>query len=483
MAYSGNRALTLDAMYVLPSNNINYLEGTYNLSFYNANMNDLRLDFRFTHHGQENDPQNRVWIRGNDGHPWLEVFNLDLAGGEPGDYVHTRSIELSDLLFAAGQNFGTSFQVRWGQSGRNPTTEPEHGAGLSFDDIRLYEVFNDVQLSAIEEPLAASCGLTTGNPVVISVFNSSNTTLLNIPVRYRINNGSWVIENIPSITPNTSISYSFTNVADLSALGTHLVEAVVDYPGDSFRENDTLRVAVVNSPVITSFPYLQNFEGGSAYWYASGRNNSWEYGTPASNRISGAASGARAWKTRLTGNYNDKEHSYLYSPCFDISGMTNPHLSFSVAMDIEDCGAFLCDGAWVEYSSDGVNWTKLGAHGQGTNWYNKTGFNLWSRQDKSRWHVATIPLPVVGSKLRIRIVMQSDMAANREGLAIDDIHIYDNTHGIYDGITMASPVTQAATGTGWVDYLSGGKLVASIRPDGQNLGTTEVQAFIIYTAR
>ena len=36
-------------------------------------------------------------------------------------------------------------------------------------------------------------------------------------------------------------------------------------------------------------------------------NNSWEYGMPASNKINNAASGTKAWKTNLTGNYNDQK--------------------------------------------------------------------------------------------------------------------------------------------------------------------------------
>ena len=80
---------------------------------------------------------------------------------------------------------------------------------------------------------------------------------------------------------------------------------------------------------------------------------------PASFKINKAASGTKAWKTRLQGNYNDLEFSYLYSPCFDIGGMTNPTLSFSVAMDLEDCGSTMCDAAWVEYSTDNRTWQKL----------------------------------------------------------------------------------------------------------------------------
>jgi hypothetical protein len=478
MAYSGNKALTLDAnRYYLPGNT-SYLYGTFNLSSYNVTANDIRLDFRFNSHGQFPHPNNKVWIRGNDVSPWIEVYDLDDNQDDPGIYKKSSSIEVSDMLASAGQGLGTSFQVRWGQFGQIAATDKETAAGYSFDDIRVYQVYNDLQMQSIDEPLTASCALTNASVIKVSVRNSANAAITNIPVKYRVNNGSWISETIPSIAANTSIQYSFATKADLSALGTYSIEAVVDYSADSFHENDTTSATIVNSPVISSFPYLQNFESGNGYWFSAGQHNSWEFGTPGSNKINRAASGTKAWKTRLAGNYNDMETSYLYSPCFDIAGMSNPTLSFSLALDIEDCGAQLCDGAWVEYSVDGVNWTKLGTSGSGANWYNKAADQLWSIQNFTRWHVATIPLPTGLNRMRLRIVFESDPASNREGVAIDDIHIYNNSNGIYDGITMSSPVTQTVSGNARVDFISGGKLVASVLPNNQTLGATDVQAYI-----
>lgn len=65
-------------------------------------------------------------------------------------------------------------------------------------------------------------------------------------------------------------------------------------------------------------------------------------------------------------------------------------------------------------------------------------------------------------------------------MAVDDIHIYDNVNGIYDGATMAAPVTQTINAgvNNWVDFLEGGKLVASVHPAGQEMGATNVQAYI-----
>ncbi|HEX6334291.1 MAG TPA: S8 family serine peptidase, partial [Flavisolibacter sp.] len=351
IAWSGNRAITLDVDRYA-TGNINYLYGTFNLVNYNVTANDIRLDFRYLNHGQGSNAANRVWIRGSDADAWIAVYDLYANQLDPGAYRKTSSIELSDLLAANGQVFTPSFQVRWGQAGVLAASDRSSSSGYTFDDIRLYEVFNDVQLLSLDSPFVASCGLTNATGIRVTVRNSASSALTNVPVRYRINNNAWISEVIPSIAANTTVQYTFAATADFSAYGPYTVQALVDYSADSFHDNDTLTTTVHHAPVISTFPYLQNFEAGNGFWFTGGRKSSWEYGTPASTKINGAASGSRAWKTTLEGGYHDDELSYLYSPCFDVTGMTTPTLSFSVALDIEDCGATLCDAAWVEYSAD-----------------------------------------------------------------------------------------------------------------------------------
>lgn len=475
------RGLTLDADRVNSGGTADSLKGTFNLAGYDAATQDIRIDFLYKHHGQLANNANRVWVRGSDTDPWLQVFDLHASQDDAGVFRRSPSLEISDVLIAAGQSFSSSFQARWGQWGQIQTADNENAAGYTFDDIHVYMVANDMQMVSIDTPVVASCGLDNQVPVRITVRNSVNTTVTGVPVRYQVDGGAIVNGTIASIPGNGAVAYQFTVNADLSLPGTHTVKAWVDLAGDSYRDNDTLMVTIVNSPVITSFPHLQNFETGDGGWYTSGKKSSWEYGTPASIKVNRAASGAKAWKTSLAGNYNDGELSYLYSPCYDITGMTSPTLSLHLALDLEDCGSTLCDGAWVEYSTDGINWQRLGAFGQGTNWYNQNypGNPVWSVQDYTRWHVATIPLPTGISRLRLRVVMGSDPYVGREGVAIDDIHIYDNTQGIYDGITMAAPTAPVAvSGTGWTDFLESGKLIASVNANGLNLGNTIAQAYI-----
>ncbi|MEJ7913753.1 MAG: T9SS type A sorting domain-containing protein, partial [Chitinophagaceae bacterium] len=284
---------------------------------------------------------------------------------------------------------------------------------------------------------------------------------------------------IASIPANTTLQYTFASTLNLSATGLYDLVTIVDDSSDTFHANDTARLQIRNSPLVTSFPYRENFEGGDAGFYAEGTNSSWAYGTPASPKINGAASGVRAWKTRLAGNYNDDELSYLYSPCFNLAGLLKPTLSFSVALDLEDCGAALCDGARVEYSADGKTWIRLDTTGGAlnTNWYNKP-YRVWSVENYKRWHVVSCALPDSIDVLRFRIAMISDGSLNLEGIAVDDIHVYDNTSGIYDGPTMTTGVTTTVSGNNWIHFETGGKLIASVHPSNQNLGATEVQAFV-----
>ncbi|MBS1653362.1 MAG: S8 family serine peptidase [Bacteroidetes bacterium] len=481
LAYSGSKAITMDVTKLYAAGNTNYLVGTFNLGSYDAATDDIRLDFRFKQHSQVSNANNKVWIRGNDTSPWIEAYDLFNNQDDLGIYKLSASIEVSDLLAANGQNFSSSFQVRWGQWGQLMTADNDGGAGYSFDDIHLYRVVNDMQMVSIDAPVKASCSLTSNTIITATLRNSDNSTISSVPVKYRIDGGSVISETIPSIAANSNLQYSFATTANLTASGSHTIEVWVDYVTDTYRNNDTTRLTVVNSPVISSFPYLQDFETDNGGWYSDGKNDTWQYGTPASTKINRAASGSKAWKTSLTGNYLDNELSYLYSPCFDISAMTHPMFSFSVALDLEDCrsSGSLCDGAYLEYSADGITWTRLGMNGSGTNWYTDPDNQLWTIQDYTHWHVATYDLPTGLNQMRLRFVMASDPFVNREGIAVDDIHIYDSTTAIYDGATLGAPVTQTINGgTNWIDFMSGGKVFASVQPNSLSMGSTDAQVYI-----
>ncbi len=478
MSFSGERALTMDVRLPVGGGNTNYLIGTYNLSGYTVS-DDVRLDFRYKHHGQVSNANNRVWVRGNDTAPWILAYDWFANQTGLGNYQSATAIELSDLLAANGQAFSSSFQIRWGQWGQYAAADDWSGAGYTLDDIRLYTVNDDIQLVRIEEPLVQVCAPGQGLVVKVTVRNSGTQLRTNVPIRLQVNTESVVSEMIPSLAPNAAVAYTFTQLLNLSGTNPAILKVWVDLANDSYRSNDSLQTSIRVLPVVSSYPYVQDFEAGSD-WYASGSLSTWELGIPASYRIKGTGSGVKSWKTRLKGQYNDNELSYLYSPCFNLGGLTSPMLSFLVALDLEDCGNGLCDGAYMEYSGDGQTWTRLGGVGQGVNWYNKNypGNPLWSTQTYTRWHVATIPLPTGLPTLRLRFVMRADASVNRDGIAVDDIHIYENGLPIYSGPTLTSPVNfNYVSSAAWQPVVAANQLVASMQTIGQS-GTVGIQAFL-----
>ena len=230
---------------------------------------------------------------------------------------------------------------------------------------------------------------------------------------------------------------------------------------------------------ISTYPYLEDFETDHGDWITYGKNTSWAWGTPFNTIINRAAEGTNAWTTNPTGNYNDSELSYLTSPCFNLSSMTNPVFAFAFNLDIEDAndgfGAPAYDIARVEYSPNGRTWTTLGTNGTGHNWYNNyVGGNNWD-DTKGYWHSASYAVPITSPRVYFRFVFDSDGFVTQEGISIDNISIYE-AKDIYNGAN--TNVTQVASGTDWLHFESGGNRIISINPNGNNLGSTSTDVYI-----
>ncbi|MEI6948515.1 S8 family serine peptidase [Paraflavisolibacter sp. H34] len=479
MAYSGNRDLTLDVKKATTGDNTNALIGTFNLSNYRAASQQVRASFRYMAHGQNAVDSNMVWIRGSETQPWIAIYDLGALRPASGFYQLSDNFELSDSLLKYGQDFSSSFQIKWTQNGLNPTNSPSDLAGFSFDDIHFEEVRSDLQLVSIDAPAPFFCKEGDAATPQVTVANSSRTPVTNVPVKYSVNGGPWITEHIPSVPAKASVSFAFAKAIALDQSGEYRLQVVVSEPTDNYHPNDTLETSFFAASTITSFPYLENFEKGNGGYYTTGVSSSWAYGTPVSSQINRAASGAKAWKTSLSGTYNAGEQSYLYSPCFNLSGMAHPTLSLSIARELQDCGYVECDVARVEFTTDGgQQWQLLSDwYGTSLNWY--TQYFGWS-DSKPRWHAASVELPSGIGQVQFRFVLQSDYATEFEGLAIDDIHIYDNLRGIYaTATTSQSPVNRTVSGGDqFLHFERDGQVIASINPHNQNLGSTNVQVYL-----
>ena len=480
-ANGGTNALSLDAPIYQTATSVNEAVMTINLSSYAAA--DLRLDFYYKHHGEKTHAGDKVWIRGSYANAWVVAYDLYANQATFNTYAFAQAINVTDLLTAAGQTPTSSFQIKFGQEGNNAIGTADYGDGYTFDDIKVYAVANDLTIRDVTAP--NSC-VAAGTNVSIDIYNTSTSAVTaSVPVSC-------------IITPPTGAPTTISGTANLAALagktifnfnigtytfaqtGEYTFSVSLTFADDILGNNTVVFKRGINQGSVSAFPYLQGFEAGDGGWYHNGVNDDWTRGTPTKTLIDRAANGANCWATKLSGNYTDAQRSFLTSPCFNLTGLANPMLSFSHIFKIEYCPTPQpCDFLYMEYSTDGKTWSRMGAQGASgsTQWYNDAAQGWTSTLDATTWHVATLPIPTaaVSSSTRFRFIFNADAGANEEGVAIDDIHIYSK-QAIYTAANTS--VTQTVSGSSWINFASGGNLIVSINPQGQTLGSTEVREYI-----
>ena len=474
---TGKRSMLLDVN-ELGTFAADSLTNTFNLSN-NSATDQIWLDLYFKKQSPVPGlPGNQVWIRGNDQANWIPVKNLSDPTDPPGAYIKL-NIDVTGTLAGASpaQTISSSFQVRCGAEGKTPAASADPmalpGGGISFDDFILTNAQHDVGMRALLQPVLKNiCALGNAEKITVLIRNYGTDSLQNIPVTYAVNQDT-VTEIIPLLKPGDSLQFTFTQTADMSVYQTYHIKTWVSNPADNYHNNDSSSDFIIQTtPLISQYPYLEGFENNNGYWFSGGLNSSWQWGKPSKPVIHKAANGSKAWVTSLTGNYNDNEYSFLYSPCFDLSTLAKPVISFSHIFQTEDdCN---CDFHWVEYSLDDSAWTVLGNATTGVNWYDNAAVKAWQKSGPS-WHVSSYDIPVISSKIRFRIVMYSDPGTNYEGIGIDDVHIFDKAPVFTD--SLSASLSQPVSGSGWTDYDLNGKRIFSINPNGQNLGNTRLNVF------
>ncbi|BDS11020.1 trypsin-like peptidase domain-containing protein [Aureispira anguillae] len=126
---------------------------------------------------------------------------------------------------------------------------------------------------------------------------------------------------------------------------------------------------------VSSFPYTESFENTLGAWMqGSGDNFDWATrsgSTPSSNTGPSAASSGTyyIYMESSSPNYSTKT-AILNSPCFDLSGLSSPSLTFKYHM----YGATSMGNLKLEASTDGTTWTSIWskAGNQGNSWQTAT---------------------------------------------------------------------------------------------------------------
>ncbi|MEM0994281.1 MAG: T9SS type A sorting domain-containing protein [Bacteroidota bacterium] len=309
---------------------------------------------------------------------------------------------------------------------------------------------NDVGVVAIPNPVS-DCGLMPVEEIEVTLQNFGANPQSLIPFSLSINDVPVPI-SVPTdgiftgvIGKDSTFTTKFDIQAPVGDPNRYEIKVWTDLETDSDMSNDTFTTVVLSIPLVEEYPYFTNLENGFDGWRVDEENSvnsSWEVGTPNFGLLNSAASGSTAWVTRLDTTYNNDELSYLLSPCYDFSALTeDPVLSFSYFVSTES----FFDQAWVELSLDGGEiWTKVVASEDARNWYNDTNNQWWDGNGStdadfvSDWqNAASILLGAAGaSDARIRFVFSSDIGTTADGFGVDNIFVSPPLQNDLAGISV-----------------------------------------------
>ncbi len=311
---------------------------------------------------------------------------------------------------------------------------------------------NDVGISAILTPNSGG-GLTATEVVSVTINNYGTAAQSNIPVCYTLNNGTPVCATFAGpLAPGASATYTFTVPANLAAAGTYTLIAYTNLTGDAIAVNNSATKVVNSIPIISAFPYFQNFESGNGGWVASGSNSSWALGTPAKSVINSAGSGTNSWVTGLTGFYNASENSQVLGPVFNFSSVSAPIIEMKIWWNSEAGW----DGAVLQSSiNGGTTWQNVGAYQDPFNWYNDNSLDgraggqdigwagrVSTTNGSNGWVTAKHALTGLGgqSSVMLRIAFGSDPSVQDDGFAFDDVSIYQTPATDVELVAITAPI-------------------------------------------
>lgn len=293
----------------------------------------------------------------------------------------------------------------------------------------------------------------------------SQTTPVTIQARIR-NNGTNVLNTVQlnAVVNGTTIQtvnaplnlpfmrdtlYSFSTTFN-PLLGSNDICVYTANPNgqqDGFTADDTICTEAIGFPVISNFPYCNDFDSNLPEWLT--RNpftlrdggNTWRLGTPDKTFINGTASGANAWYI-ADSLYGPYDSSALYTPIFEVVSGECYRISFKTKFMADfwnndpTNAPLLGDGGTLEYSTDGgANFTNFGRLDTfAFEWYNNSVFSLrdfnstpnslglgWSAISDSSWMTMRQIFNTTNNTLVLfRFRHGSDDAFHGEGFAVDD---------------------------------------------------------------
>ena len=124
----------------------------------------------------------------------------------------------------------------------------------------------DVNTLAYIGAIGSSCALTNSETISIKIQNNGSLNLTNIPLSYKVDNGTTITEIMSSLNSNSIATFAFMAKADFSGVGQHSITVWADLTNDEIRDNDTIKVSLINTLSITNFPFTENFNNSNHFF-------------------------------------------------------------------------------------------------------------------------------------------------------------------------------------------------------------------------
>jgi len=348
----------------------------------------------------------------NDGENWYNTpASSSFQGwtGSSGGWIHAKH-EMPSLAGLSKVIFRICF---------NGNITPSEG--MAIDNVYIHESpLHDLGVINILNP-KTGCGLQSDENLTVQIYNYGLDTIFSFPISYSLDGGAWVTDTVhQAIAFNDTLIYTFQNTIDLSATGNHTLIVKTNLSNDDYVPNDSITVQILNYQIITTYPYVQDFEANNGDFTTDGLNSTWEWGTPNDSIITNASSGNKCWVTNISGYANNPEQSQLYANCFDFTNMRNPKVKIDVWYE-----TISPSGGQLESTIDtGNSWQVMGVSATiDTNWYS-SGY-MWIGS-AGNWKTVYQELPSLIGKQNVQFRIKFIGATDGSGLGIDNFIICDN---------------------------------------------------------
>ena len=334
---------------------------------------------------------------------------------------------------------GTSFELRIRGSITSTVSGSSFNADIALDDLGISNPLpDDIGATTLLNPTEdGGCDLGASLAVEMEITNFGLSPQTGFDVGYSVNGPTgpfFSVENVGGlvVAPGATATYTFATPVDLSADGFYTVKVFTALPSDAIVLNDTLVTVLENITEISSFPWVEDFEGFGICGTACASDcsgstaNNWvqdltddgdwltdfggtgSIGTgPAIDALPGTSTGQYLY-TEASGCNNEEYR--LISPCIDIGGLAIPGVRFSYHMAGDDQGTLALDVS----EDDGGSWTEL---------WSRSGPDQLS--ETAPWEEVSVPLAGWGPVIKLRFRGITGATGFESDMAIDAVTVLD----------------------------------------------------------